>query len=62
MDQRLTFAKHIETASKKASHLAASLARLMLNVRGPYQLPIEAETVELSCREPTVVARAADEQ
>ncbi|KAL4112817.1 hypothetical protein QTP88_016543 [Uroleucon formosanum] len=62
LDQRLTFAKQRETVAKKASRSAASLARLMLNVRGPYQLPVEAETVELNCQEPTVVTRAADEQ
>jgi len=37
LDQRLTFAPHIETVAKNASSSAVSLARLMPNVRGPCQ-------------------------
>jgi len=37
LDQRLTFAPHIEAVAKKATRSAAALARLMPNVRGPCQ-------------------------
>eukprot|EP00102_Acyrthosiphon_pisum_P020599 XP_016657809.1 PREDICTED: uncharacterized protein LOC100574938 [Acyrthosiphon pisum] len=34
LDQRLTFAPHVETVAERASRSAVSLARLMPNVRG----------------------------
>jgi len=37
LDKNLTFAPHVDTATKKASHMAAALARLMPNVNGPSQ-------------------------
>lgn len=37
LDQRLSSAAHIDTVAKKDSSTAASLARLMLNLRGPSQ-------------------------
>ncbi|KAL4098239.1 hypothetical protein QTP88_022882 [Uroleucon formosanum] len=37
LDQRLTFAPHVDTVAKKAARSAAALARLMPNIRGPDQ-------------------------
>jgi len=37
LDQRLTFAKHVNTVAKKASGSAYALARLMSNISGPSQ-------------------------
>lgn len=37
LDQRLTFAPHIDAVAKKASRSAAALSRLMPNLKGPCQ-------------------------
>lgn len=37
LDQRLTFAQHIEKVTGKAARSAAALARLMPNISGPCQ-------------------------
>lgn len=37
LDQRLTFAAHVNTVAKKAARSSSALAKLMPNINGPEQ-------------------------
>ncbi|KAL4082641.1 hypothetical protein QTP88_029702 [Uroleucon formosanum] len=63
LDQRLTFAPHVDTVAKKAARSAAALARLMPYIRGPDQskrrLLNTVVDSQLLCAAPAWISRVA---